>query len=241
VNNDAVVNDQEHTPPTTAMVIVRIVVFTLIVGVLLFGLSGRTDWTMAWVYLCVLTISTGVNMYVVVHVHPGLVAERTKFTKAEGIKAWDKVLSPLMGIFGPTLIWVVTAMDMRDGWSPTYVGVVQYGCMMLVVAGSALTTWGIVHNKFFSSVVRIQKDRGHVLVSSGPYRFIRHPGYSGAIFYYIAMPVALGSLWGVLPAGLTVIATVIRTALEDKMLRNELDGYLDYAKRVRYRLLPGLW
>lgn len=223
------------------MVIARVVIYTLIVGALLFGLSGRMDWTMAWVYLCVLTVSTGVNIYVVVYVHSGLVAERTKFTQAESIKTWDKVLSPLMGIFGPTLILVVTAMDKRNGWSPAYEAVVQYGCMMLIVAGSALTAWALTLNKFFSSVVRIQKDRGHVVVESGPYRFIRHPGYCGALLYYIAMPLALGSLWGLLPSGLTVIVTVVRTALEDKTLQNELEGYVDYTKRVRYRLVPGLW
>ena len=223
------------------MVIARVVVYTLIVGALLFGLSGRMDWTMAWVYLCVLTVSTGVNIYVVVYVHPGLVAERTKFTKSEGVKPWDKVLSPLMGIIGPTLILVVTALDVRNGSSSAYGGAVQYGCMLLVVAGSGLTTWAIVTNRFFSSIVRIQKDRGHVVVDSGPYEFIRHPGYSGAILYYIALPLALGSFWGLMPAGLTVITTIIRTALEDRMLQNELEGYIDYAKRVRYRLVPGLW
>jgi protein-S-isoprenylcysteine O-methyltransferase Ste14 len=98
-----------------------------------------------------------------------------------------------------------------------------------------------VTNRFFSSVVRIQKDRGHAVVDSGPYEFIRHPGYSGAILYYIALPLALGSFWGLIPAGLTVITTIIRTALEDRMLQNELEGYIGYAKRVRYRLLPGLW
>jgi protein-S-isoprenylcysteine O-methyltransferase Ste14 len=241
VEDDAAMNQQGHTAPTTTMAIVRVAAYTLIVAAVLFGLSGRLNWTMAWVYLCVLTINTGVNIYFVVFVHSDLVAERTKFTKGEGVKTWDKVLSPLMGIISPMLILIVTALDVRNGWSPAYDAAVRYGCMILVAAGAALTTWAIALNKFFSSVVRIQKDRGHVVVDSGPYQFIRHPGYSGAVVYYIALPLALGSIWGLIPAGLTVVVTVIRTALEDKTLRNELDGYIEYSKCVRYRLVPGLW
>jgi len=234
-------NDQAATPPSKTMVIARVAVYTLVVAVVLFGLSGRLDWTMAWIYLCVLTLSTGVNIYFVVYTHSGLVSERMKFTKGEGVKTWDKVISPLMSIIGPTLILVVTALDVRNRWPVGYAAEVQYGCMMLVAAGSALTTWAIAFNRFFSSVVRIQRDRGHVVIDSGPYRFVRHPAYSGAILYYIALPLALGSLWGLLPAGLTVITTVIRTALEDRTLQSELEGYNDYTKRVRYRLVPGLW
>jgi protein-S-isoprenylcysteine O-methyltransferase Ste14 len=233
--------EKSPASPSTALVIIRVVAYSLIVAAVLFGLSGRLDWTMAWIYLCVLTISTGFNIYFVVHKHPGLVAERTKFTKSEGIKSWDKVLSPLMGIFGPSLILVVCALDIRQGGSPAPQGPVQYGGILLIAAGSALTTWAIASNRFFSSVVRIQKERGHVVVDSGPYRIVRHPGYSGGILYYIGLPMALGSFWGLIPAGLTLIVTVVRAALEDKTLRSELEGYDDYSKRVRFRLVPGVW
>lgn len=223
------------------MVVIRVVAYTIIVGSVLFGLSGRIDWTMAWLYLIVLTIGTSANVYIVVYKHAGLVAERTKFTKGEGIKSWDKVLAPLMGIFGPSLILVVCALDIRNGGSPAPQGPVQYGGMLLIAAGTVLTGWAIAANRFFSSVVRVQKERGHVVVDAGPYRIVRHPGYCGGILYYIGLPLALGSFWGFIPAGLTVIAAVIRTALEDKTLRNELEGYDDFSKRVRYRLLPGVW
>jgi len=223
------------------MVIVRVAAYAVIVALVLFGLSGRLDWMMAWIYLCVFTVSTSVNIYLVVYKHPGLVAERTKFTKGDDIKSWDKVLAPLMGIYGPSLILVVSALDVGNHWSPASKAAVEYACMFIVAAGSALTTWAIAANRFFSSVVRIQKDRGHRAVDSGPYRFIRHPGYSGGILYYVAIPLALGSYWGLIPAVLTVITTVVRTALEDKTLRNELEGYDDYSNRVRFKLVPGVW
>jgi protein-S-isoprenylcysteine O-methyltransferase Ste14 len=219
-------DEQKSRIPSFGRVLVQLVGYFVLVGTLLFGVSGQLDWTMAWVYLFVLTMSSSVNIYYVVRVHPGLVAERMKFTKAEGIKSWDKVLSPVMAFVGPMVVLIVTA---------------QWGCMLLVVMGSALSSWAIAHNRFFSSVVRIQKDREHTVIDSGPYRFIRHPGYGGSVLYYIAVPLALGSLWGLLPAALTASVTLIRTELEDRILKSELDGYVDYSKRVRYRLLPGLW
>ncbi len=234
-------DEQRSRIPSFGRVLVQLVGYFVLVGALLFGVSGQLDWTMAWVYLFVLTMGSSVNIYYVVRVHPGLVAERMKFTKAEGIKSWDKVLSPIMAFVGPMVVLIVTALDKRNGWSPAYGGVAQWGCMLLVVMGSALSSWAIAHNRFFSSVVRIQKDREHTVIDSGPYRFIRHPGYGGSVLYYIAVPLALGSLWGLLPAALTASVTLIRTELEDRILKSELDGYDDYAKRVRYRLMPGLW
>jgi protein-S-isoprenylcysteine O-methyltransferase Ste14 len=96
-------------------------------------------------------------------------------------------------------------------------------------------------NEFFSGLVRIQADRGHTVITSGPYRFVRHPGYVGAIVFDLAVSLFLGSLYAFVPAGLTVLAIIVRTALEDATLQTELDGYRDYAQRVRCRLLPGIW
>ena len=113
---------------------------------------------------------------------------------------------------------------------------------LAVITGSYIFTgWAVASNRFFSAVVRIQKERSHSVVTSGPYRFVRHPGYAGGIFFNPALPVMLGSIWALIPAGIVVIATVVRTALEDRILRNELEGYVDYARRVKHRLLPGIW
>jgi len=109
------------------------------------------------------------------------------------------------------------------------------------VLGQGLFTWGMVSNKFFSTAVRIQTDRDHTVASGGPYRYVRHPGYVGYITASFATALALGSLWALIPAGLTMCLLVVRTALEDQTLQDELDGYKEYAQQVRYRLLPGVW
>jgi len=96
-------------------------------------------------------------------------------------------------------------------------------------------------NIYFSTTVRIQDDRGHRVVSSGPYQFVRHPGYVGMILIYLGAPIMLGSWWALIPGGLNGVAFIVRTALEDRTLQNELSGYSDYAGRVPYRLLPGVW
>jgi protein-S-isoprenylcysteine O-methyltransferase Ste14 len=113
--------------------------------------------------------------------------------------------------------------------------------LSIAILGFLVTDWAVVSNKFFSGVVRIQKDRGHTVVTTGPYRYVRHPGYVGAILTNIATPVILGSLWALIPAGLVVCITIIRTLFEDRILQEELDGYQSYAKQVRYRLLPNIW
>jgi protein-S-isoprenylcysteine O-methyltransferase Ste14 len=113
--------------------------------------------------------------------------------------------------------------------------------MIGFVLGLALFSWAMFSNTFFSSAVRIQQERGHAVCNTGPYRFVRHPGYVGAILQSLVMPLMLNSLWAFIPAGLAVLLMVVRTALEDKTLQEELQGYTEYAHRVRYRLLPGVW
>ena len=113
--------------------------------------------------------------------------------------------------------------------------------LVTVLAQDVLLTWSMASNAFFSTVVRIQDDRGHAVASGGPYRFVRHPGYVAAILFYLVTPLMLGSVWTFIPSVLMVLLFVVRTALEDRTLREELDGYWEYAQRVRYRLLPGVW
>jgi protein-S-isoprenylcysteine O-methyltransferase Ste14 len=118
------------------------------------------------------------------------------------------------------------------------VQVVAAGFVLLV---SALSVWAMASNRFFSGTVRIQADRGHTVVDGGPYGFVRHPGYLAWCISAPAIPLMLGSLWALIPSLLGMCALVLRTSLEDRTLRKELPGYEDYARRVRYRLLPGVW
>jgi protein-S-isoprenylcysteine O-methyltransferase Ste14 len=136
---------------------------------------------------------------------------------------------------------VVAGLDKLFGWSPAYSLPLKTLSLLIILTGYALSSYALIENRFFSGMVRLQTDRGHQVVSSGPYRWMRHPGYAGALLTYLATPLFLDSGWAFLPTVFTMILFVIRTALEDRFLQDELEGYRDYARRVRYRLLPGVW
>ena len=147
---------------------------------------------------------------------------------------------PLVAL-GSVVILVVAGLDVRFGWSPSFDLLVRVAGLAVVIAGYILGSYALMENRFFSGMVRIQRERGHRVVSGGPYRWVRHPGYAGAIATYLAMPPLLSSLWAWLPAVALVAILVVRTRLEDATLRAELEGYEAYAGRVRYRLVPGVW
>jgi protein-S-isoprenylcysteine O-methyltransferase Ste14 len=135
----------------------------------------------------------------------------------------------------------VAGLDHRFVWSPVFpLWLIVLG-FILTSLGYAFGVWAFVENRFFSSVVRIQTDRGHVVCDSGPYRLVRHPGYAGTILALLGIVLALGSVWTLIPAAVALIIAVVRTALEDQTLQEELPGYRDYARRVRYRLIPGIY
>jgi protein-S-isoprenylcysteine O-methyltransferase Ste14 len=113
--------------------------------------------------------------------------------------------------------------------------------VVVIILGYLLGTWAMLENRFFSGVVRIQVDRGHTVVSTGPYAWIRHPGYAGALVVYLLTPILLDSIWALIPALMLALALIIRTALEDQTLQVELPGYEEFTKKTPYRLLPGIW
>ena len=201
----------------------------------LFLTSGRLDWIAAWAYL---SLYVGMILATGLVIERDLIAERSQI--GEGTKDWDRVLGSLSIFLVTPGALIVAGLDHRFGWSELPPAV-QFIAAGFVILGSALSVWAMASNKFFSGTVRIQEDRGHNVVSAGPYGFVRHPGYLAWCISAPAIPLMLGSLWGLIPAFLGMCALVARTALEDRTLREELPGYRDYAGRVRYRLLPGLW
>ena len=198
-------------------------------------------WWQAWLYSA-LIITAGIAPRILAEKrHPGLLAERGKFGKAQGIKSWDKVLAPLMALSMTFPLYIVAGLDHRFGWSPVFpVGLHILG-FLLIGLGYAFAGWALVENRFFSSVVRIQTDRGHAVCDSGPYRIVRHPGYAGNVLALPGIVLALGSVWTIIPGIAALIITLTRTALEDKTLKEELQGYKSYASRVRFRLIPGIY
>jgi protein-S-isoprenylcysteine O-methyltransferase Ste14 len=170
---------------------------------------------------------------------PGMIAERSRIQP--GTKKWDIALTTLAASLLPMVTWTVAGLDQRFGWTRPLPLALQLSAFAVVVLGFALVTWAMASNEFFSALVRIQHERGHFVSSSGPYRIIRHPGYVAAMLFGLASPLMLGSLWALIPAGLSALLYVIRTVLEDRTLHEELAGYREYAQRVRHRLLPAVW
>jgi protein-S-isoprenylcysteine O-methyltransferase Ste14 len=136
---------------------------------------------------------------------------------------------------------IVAGLDVRFGWSPELALAIRLAALVLWLQGDVFSKWAAVSNRFYSRLVRIQEDRGHTVVTDGPYRTVRHPGYAGALLVGLATPIALGSLWALVPAVLLGLLLVIRTALEDRTLHAELSGYAAYAQQTRYRLVPLIW
>ena len=215
---------------------VQVAVQFLIIAAILFILSGRLDWVWAWVYLGVSVGILAINLFVV---SPELMAERGEIK--ENVKRWDKVLATVISVL-TVGAFALAGLDERFGWSPQLDLPIHLTALIFWALGQGLFSWAMASNKFFSGAVRIQMDRGQTVVTSGPYQYVRHPGYVGYIIsFFLATPLALGSLWAPIPGGLGALLLIIRTALEDRTLLEELDGYKAYAKRVRYRLLPGIW
>ena len=202
----------------------------------LFLSAGTLDWPMAWVWVVLVVANFVVNALIT---DPELQAERAGVSK--GAKRWDIPLVLIVARLGPLAILIVAGLDQRHGWSPVLGLTPKVVAVVVAVLGAALTDWAMVVNRFFAPVVRIQQDRGHTVVSAGPYAWMRHPGYAGSILFFVATSLMLESLWSLVPTALTVLVVVVRTALEDRTLRQELEGYEEYARQVRHRLVPGIW
>jgi protein-S-isoprenylcysteine O-methyltransferase Ste14 len=172
--------------------------------------------------------------------HPDILVERARSIELQGAKSWDKVLAPALA-FGSLFILVVAGLDRVYGWTNPYPLIARIVALVVIVLGFILGSWALIENRYFSGVVRIQKDRDHHVVTTGPYRLVRHPGYAGALWTYLATPVLLDSNWAFIPALLLLGVLVLRTSLEDRTLQAELPGYAEYAQKTRFRLFPGLW
>lgn len=233
--------DQKRVQTATPRQWVRLTSVYLFISLILFVSSGDFGWWQAWGF-ALLLLAAGVGSHIwAERRNPGLMAERDQAEKRPGVKPWDKVLAPLMALsisFPPV---IVAGLDHRYGWSlafPTWLNLLGF---FLIAAGYAFGAWALAENRFFSGVVRIQTDRGHAVCDSGPYRIVRHPGYAGNALPLPGMVLAFSSLWTILPAAAALILIVIRTALEDHTLQDELPGYREYAQRVRYRLIPWIY
>ncbi len=234
-------DDPEIAQATSLQQWIRLIAVYFLIPLVLLACGGDLGWWQAWGYsLLIVAAGPGGRIWAERR-HPGLMAERQNMEKAQSAKAWDKVLAPLMALSFSFPLVIVAGLDHRIGWSPAFPLWLIVPGFILIALGYAFAAWALAENRFFSSVVRIQVDRGHAVCDTGPYRFVRHPGYAGNLLALPGIVLALSSMWTLIPAVVALIVTVIRTALEDRTLQEELPGYRDYAQRVRYRLIPGIY
>ena len=221
-------------------IVILMLLFIVVIPLLPLLISGHWRWWEAWVYAIIFLFGLIISRLLAARRYKDLVAERARFMQHQDTQAWDKFLSPLVGL-GSGLVLLAAGLDALFNWSPAFSLPVKIISLLFILAGYVLGSYALIENRFFSDVVRIQADRDHRVVSSGPYRWMRHPGYAGALLTYLATPFFLDSSWALLPTVFISIGLIIRTYLEDKFLMDELEGYRDYSKRVRYRLLSGVW
>ena len=215
------------------------VAFVLILqAIVLFPAAGTIKWLWAWVFLAIYLLSITVNSLFLMRTDPEMVAERGQ---PKEMKKWDAVVSGIWGVAQYLFIPLVAGLDYRFHWTATLNISWNILGAVFLAAGLGIFSWAMLANAYFSTVVRIQKDRGHAVCKSGPYRIVRHPGYDGAILQSLGIPILLGSLWALIPFLFAAIAMIVRTYFEDCTLQAELEGYKEFTQEVRYRLVPGVW
>jgi protein-S-isoprenylcysteine O-methyltransferase Ste14 len=212
-------------------------VFSIFVlqGTILFVAAGTLSWKWAW-YILLLGFALLIFNWIALPAE--LIEERGR--KKENVKKWDKMLSSIISVW-VILMYVFSGLDRRFHWTGDISVFINIAGLVFIFIGSLLFTWSMASNKFFSTLVRLQTDRLQTVVTEGPYKLVRHPGYLGYITFTLATPVALGTFWGLVFSGIISILLIVRTTLEDVTLKKELPGYAEYTEDVKYKLIPFLW
>jgi protein-S-isoprenylcysteine O-methyltransferase Ste14 len=220
----------------TQMILRALLAPVLMVG-LLFLVAGTWNYWQAWVYLIINMILL-VLMSTVLSPNAELVEER--LNPKQGMKGWDKfyfaVTTPLY-----VIALLLAGLDQRFGWTTNMPLAIYWVSVIIYILGQAIFQWARYTNQYFSSVVRIQTDRGQTVCKDGPYKYVRHPGYVGGFLFTITVGLVLGSWYASIPQVIAALMLVWRTAREDRTLQAELPGYAEFAKETKYRLVPGLW
>lgn len=211
---------------------------TTLVFISSFVLAGGWNWLQGWAFIGLLVVGSTITGLCLGRKNPELLIRRGKI--GQGTKTWDLVI---LGFFALTYLAIpmAAALDTHHDWSemPLWLWPIGAGLFAFFVAG---ITWSMVVNPYFEKTLRIQGDRNHHVIESGPYRIVRHPGYAATLLgFVLSTPLLLGSWWAFIPTCLAMACLILRTALEDRTLRKELPGYEAYTRKVQYRLLPGIW
>ncbi len=228
----------EPDPISRAAAISYAIGLPLLLLVLVFLPAGRLDWLPGWIFIAFLAVSYAIAILIMLRVNPAIFRARNRFQA--GTKRWDIILVSLMCLGMVSEIPLATLDAGRMAWSVMPISIIVLGYILLG-AGIAVGTWAQAVNRFFEPGVRLQRERGQHVISNGPYAFVRHPGYVSAILVFAGLALSLGSWWALIPAAWASALLILRTSWEDALLHQELDGYADYAKHVRFRLMPGFW
>jgi protein-S-isoprenylcysteine O-methyltransferase Ste14 len=214
-----------------------IAAIVVIFAVFVYVNARQLGWTFGWIYVVIFIAALMINLVCLRLWNAELIKRRMRFAKFT--KTWDKVWAVLFA-FAILAIYVAAVIETRDSVSSA-LGVAWLLGLTIFILGWAVAIWSMVVNPFFEKTVRIQTDQGHCVIDTGPYAYMRHPGYMGFSGWMLSTPLLLASSWAFIPALISVILLVIRTELEDRTLHAELPGYAEYASRVRFRLIPGIW
>lgn len=225
-------------PGADAMAYVRLCIGLLLALPLLFWTAGTIDWRRGWLFYSLLVALAFFAVAWISRDNPELFAARRRIPKAA--KPWDMAIIAITLLAWLAIMPIAALDDARFGWAPQPVWVQLVGYVLLI-AGFMGVTWAQSVNRHFETTIRIQTDRAHAVIDTGPYAFIRHPGYAFTVPMSAGMALSLGSLFALIPVAVIAVVLVIRTLAEDKELKANLPGYAEYATRVKQRWIPGVW
>lgn len=229
-------NQKTSMGKISGKLILKSLTFIILIIVVVFISAGRLDYWQGWAYV-------GLNIVFLLLAYLTLSSDliQERLEPEKGVEKWDRLLQKVsIPVF--LVILIISTLDGgRFHWHPQIPSYITIVGIFFYIIGQAIFLWAKNVNKFFSAVVRIQKDRGQTVCKEGPYRYIRHPGYLGSLIYLSVTPLVLGSFWGLILVIIPFILLLIRTNLEDDTLKKELDGYTEYAREVQYKILPGIW
>ncbi len=238
MNTESRLPDSQTSRPTRLVFLAIVAMYIFMAGFVL--LVSQPDWTLGWIYVGLFAVSNGV-FTTSLFIWNNELAWRRTFSAAAGTKSWDLVWLPVF-VSSLLLLFYVAVRDFDASAGDLYPTETRWlSGLAIYVAGWTIFTWSGVSNPFFEKTVRIQSEQDHRVVDKGPYSIIRHPGYVGFIGTFMATPLLLPSSWVYVLSFIAALMLVVRTALEDHTLQAELPGYAEYATRVRFRLVPGVW
>lgn len=219
--------------------LIRSCIAPVFMAFIFFLSAGTLHFRNGWILYGLFFVISVVSNLILFRKNPELMSNRINLNK-EGIKKWDKILMPVAIITGFHLQAVVMGLDIRFSWTPIDIENLPAGITLYLVS-FVIGSWAMIVNRHFEPNVRIQKERDHQVITDGPYKYIRHPGYTGFMLGSLGSALIIGSLAGLINTLVSTFLIILRTKLEDETLQKELTGYIQYVQKVKFRLIPGIW